>query len=78
MDETWELVGRVVFTDEGAYSASASYTALDVVTNQGKTYIAIQDTQGNAPVSSGADPYWQLLANAGTYQPSLDSNGILI
>lgn len=67
IDESWEVVGRVSPVDKGAYSATASYTILDVVTNQGKTYIAIQNTQGNAPVSSGTDPYWQLIANAGTY-----------
>lgn len=54
-------LGRVGLVLKGAYSTSARYEKLDVVTYNGSSYAAKQATQGNDPPD---DAYWQIMADA--------------
>lgn len=53
--------GRVLMIPKGEYDATATYTMLDVVSYQGKSYVAKQTTTGNAPTNT---TYWQLMVDA--------------
>ena len=53
----------VGFTGKGAWSSGASYVANDVVTVSGSSYLAIQASTNQNPVSATA--YWMLLAAKG-------------
>lgn len=53
--------GRVLMIPKGDYDATATYTMLDVVSYQGKSYVAKQTTTGNAPTNT---TYWQLMIDA--------------
>lgn len=53
--------GKVLMIPTGEYDATATYTILDVVLYQGKSYVAKQTTTGNAPTNT---TYWQLLVDA--------------
>lgn len=53
--------GRVLMIPKGDYDATATYTMLDVVSYQGKSYVAKQTTTGNAPTNT---TYWQLMVDA--------------
>lgn len=70
-------VGRVLFINKGTYYSSTTYSVLDVVTMNGKRYIAKKTTQGNAPAADGDNEYWQLIAESGNYKAILDNDGIL-
>lgn len=50
------------FTPKGEYNPSTAYKALNIVSQNGSSYVAIQDTQGNPPTNT---TYWQLLAQRG-------------
>lgn len=52
--------GRVLMIPKGDYDATATYTMLDVVSYQGKSYVAKQTTTGNAPTNT---TYWQLMVD---------------
>ena len=51
------------FSPKGEYNPSTAYKALNIVSQNGSSYVAIQDTQGNPPTNT---TYWQLLAAKGT------------
>lgn len=53
--------GRVLMIPKGDYDAAETYTMLDVVSYQGKSYVAKQTTTGNAPTNT---TYWQLMLDA--------------
>ena len=50
------------FSPKGEYNPSTAYKALNIVSQNGSSYVAIQDTQGNPPTDT---TYWQLLAQRG-------------
>lgn len=50
------------FSPKGEYNPSTAYKALNIVSQNGSSYVAIQDTQGNPPTNT---TYWQLLAERG-------------
>lgn len=50
------------FSPKGEYNPSTAYKALNIVSQNGNSYVAIQDTQGNPP---GDTAHWQLLAQRG-------------
>ena len=50
------------FSPKGEYNPSTAYKALNIVSQNGSSYVAIQDTQGNPPTNT---TYWQLLAAKG-------------
>lgn len=71
-------LGRVIFKRKGDYSNVTTYKKLDIVKYQGRDFIATQDTTGNTPPNTNtSNVYWQLVSGAGSYQPSLSSDGIL-
>lgn len=53
--------GKVLMIPKGDYDATETYTMLDVVSYQGKSYVAKQTTTGNAPTNT---TYWQLMVDA--------------
>ena len=53
--------GKVLMIPKGDYDPTATYTMLDVVSYQGKSYVAKQTTTGNAPTNT---TYWQLMIDA--------------
>ena len=53
--------GKVLMIPKGDYDPTATYTMLDVVSYQGKSYVAKQTTTGNAPTDT---TYWQLMIDA--------------
>lgn len=55
-------LGRVTFVNRGAYSASATYNRLDLVTYGGGTWCALQTVKGVSPVSGA---YWMVIAERG-------------
>lgn len=50
------------FSPKGEYDPDTAYKALNIVSQNGSSYVAIQDTQGNPPTDT---TYWQLLAQRG-------------
>lgn len=52
--------GKVLMIPKGDYDAAETYTMLDVVSFQGKSYVAKQTTTGNAPTNT---TYWQLMVD---------------
>lgn len=50
------------FSPKGEYDPNTAYKALNIVSQNGSSYVAIQDTQGNPPTNT---TYWQLLAQRG-------------
>jgi len=56
-------IGRVRPIFKGAWSSSTSYTAMDVVTIDGASYVALVDNS-NVPVVANTS-HWQLVADKG-------------
>ena len=56
------VLGIVGIKNMGEYDASTDYEKLNVVTYQGSTYCALQNTKGNLPTNTD---YWQLYAQKG-------------
>ena len=50
------------FSPKGEYDPDTAYKALNIVSQNGNSYVAIQDTQGNPPTNT---TYWQLLSQRG-------------
>lgn len=61
MSQTYTL-GKVALTPRGAYSPDASYEALDVITNDGSSYIVLQSATGVNPPNP---TYYQVIASKG-------------
>lgn len=57
-----QILGKVGVVPKGEYDGLTQYKKLDIVTYNGQSYIAKQDSQGNAPTNI---LYWQLLAEKG-------------
>ena len=55
-------LGKISITNKGEYSAATTYETLDVVSFNGSSYMAKQQTVGNSPENTN---YWQLLAAKG-------------
>lgn len=62
MSRIYRTLGTVAMTPKGEYDSSAYYEKLNVVTYNGSSYVAIQNTHGNLPTNT---TYWQLLAQKG-------------
>ena len=56
------ILGKVSLTPKGDYSPDTAYTALDVVSYGGSSWLALQDVTGVAPVEG---ENWMLLAQKG-------------
>lgn len=54
------------FSPKGEYNPSTAYKALNIVSQDGSSYVALQPTTGNAPPNP---VYWQLLAEKGEQGP---------
>lgn len=83
MNETnKETIARIIFVNKGNYNSSIEYNKLDIVRYQGKVFISkVNTNKGNIPSDDGTgnvnDSNWQLLANNGSYQPSIE-DGYLV
>lgn len=60
-----QILGKVGMVLKGEYNGSTEYQKLDVVTYNGESYSAKNNTTGNLPTNT---TYWQLLAEKG-YTP---------
>lgn len=61
---TPEIASGMVY--RGNYNAGTAYVVFDVVTYNGRTFICLQSTTGNAPPdSNGSNTYWDLMAAQG-------------
>ena len=69
---TTNTLGKVVVTPKGNYDATITYEPLDIVNNNGATYICLESCTGVTPGSNAAK--WMLLANSETYSLSLTGN----
>lgn len=54
------------FSPKGEYDPNTAYKALNIVSQDGSSYVALQPTTGNAPPNP---VYWQLLAEKGEQGP---------
>ena len=80
MSRIYRTCGIVAMTPKGEYDSSAYYERLNVVTYNGSSYVAIQNTHGNLPTNT---TYWQLLAHSGVAYATADrpanaTNGAMI
>ena len=57
-----QILGRVIPIPRGQYSSTTSYTELDIVTDNGSSYICKKPSQGNDPTNT---EYWQLISKKG-------------
>jgi len=62
MSQTTNL-GKVCVTPKGTHDSTLEYKILDIVTDNGSSYIAIQDVPANTDISD--TDYWQLIASKG-------------
>ena len=75
MAETWTPVGKVTPTPKGAWSSSTSYARLDIVSNNGASYIAIQGVPAGTAITNTS--YWQKFADKGdTGATGATGNGV--
>ena len=58
-------LGRVAPIYKGVYDETTTYNALDIVYYNGRSYIAKQDTNGNALPTGTDNDYWGLVAEKG-------------
>ena len=68
---TTNTLGKVVVTPKGEYDATITYEPLDIVSNNGSTYICLESCTGVTPGSNATK--WMLLASD-TYTLSLNGN----
>jgi hypothetical protein len=66
------LTGDINFT--GEYNNSTAYNALDSVSYNGSSYVALSSTTGNTPTNT---TYWQLLAEKGEDGAGVTDHGML-
>ena len=57
-----QILGKVKMINKGAYNSATTYNELDIVTYEGSSYSAKQETTGNLPTNT---TYWELLAEKG-------------
>lgn len=57
------VLGKVTVTPKGAWSNSTAYTQLDIVSNNGSSYLAIQNVPSGTALSNTS--YWLCLAQKG-------------
>ena len=55
-------LGKVMATPKGTWSNSTAYNRLDIVTNQGSSYIARQNVPSGTALTNTT--YWQVMASA--------------
>lgn len=60
------VLGIVGIKNMGEYNSQTNYEKLNVVTYQGSSYCALQNTKGNTPTNTD---YWQLYAEKGETGP---------
>lgn len=56
-------LGKVAYKSKGTYSSSTQYEINDVVTYEGSSYVALQNTTNHVPTNT---TYWQLIAEKGS------------
>ena len=56
-------IGKVVTTPRGGWNSSSAYAFLDVVVNNGSSYVAKQNVPNGVELND--DTYWQLIAGKG-------------
>ena len=61
-------LGNSTITQKGNYSASTMYEPLSRVRNNGSSWVAKKNTQGNEPVDNSS--YWQLMVKDGLRGPN--------
>lgn len=66
-------LGRVVPIYKGIYNEETAYNALDIVYYNGRSYIAKQDTKGNALPTGTDNDYWGLIVDKGPQGPKGDT-----
>ena len=59
---TRQSIGRVTPLSKGAFNSNNTYERLDIITYNGSSYMAKQQTVGNLPTNT---EYWQLIAEKG-------------
>lgn len=57
------LLGKVMITPRGAYNSATAYVALDAITYNGSSFLALSSITGITPVDDGVN--YQLLSKAG-------------
>jgi hypothetical protein len=57
------VLGKVSVTPKGAWSGSSSYEKLDIVSNGGNSYIALQNVPSGTALSNSS--YWLMIAQKG-------------
>lgn len=65
-------LGRVVPIYKGGYNETTAYNALDIVYYNGRSYMAKQDTKGNALPTGTDNDYWGLIVDKGQQGPKGD------
>lgn len=65
-------LGRVAPIYKGVYDETTAYNALDIVYYNGRSYMAKQDTKGNALPTGTDNDYWGLIADKGLQGPKGD------
>lgn len=69
------ILGKVSLTPKGTYSASVTYSRLDVVAHSGSSYLVLKDNlKGVTPTADNTN--YMLLAKAGDRGPAGDINNI--
>jgi len=66
-----EQLGKVTVTPKGAWNSTLAYARLDIVTNNGCSYIAKQDVPAFTDISDGT--YWQVLVKAASIAPAYEN-----
>ena len=65
-------LGRVAPIYKGVYDETTAYNALDIVYYNGRSYMAKQDTKGNALPTGTDNDYWGLIVDKGPQGPKGD------
>ena len=65
-------LGRVAPIYRGVYDETTAYNALDIVYYNGRSYMAKQDTKGNALPTGTDNDYWGLIVDKGPQGPKGD------
>ena len=65
---TTTSLGKVAFMPKGNWSSTSTYSYLEVVTNNGNSYVAKQNVPSGVELND--DTYWQLIAGKGDIGPT--------
>ena len=65
---TSKIIGKVAILPKGVWSSSSAYSKLDLVSNSGNSYLAIQDVPVGTAITTSS--YWMKIASKGDSAPS--------